>query len=81
MVVLLDRLNLLTMLEDLFNSHRPNLKRHWEELKSRNSYKTSILAYRRPDFVAAGLTVLKTRAKNKNFDELPRSNHARPESA
>jgi len=75
MMVLLDRLNLLTMLEDLFNSHRPNLKCYWEELKSRNSYKTAILAYLRPEVVAASLTILKTRAKNKDFDELLRVNH------
>ncbi|MFQ3363717.1 MAG: hypothetical protein ACI883_000686 [Candidatus Azotimanducaceae bacterium] len=74
-MVLLDRLNLMTMLEDLMNSHRPNLRLYWENLQPRPSYKKAILSYRRPDIKAARLKILATRETNKGFDEMLRVNH------
>lgn len=74
-MVLLDRLHLITMLEDLLNARRPALREYWARLSSRQSYQTAIVSHRRLDVIEARLRILKTRESNKEFDELLKVNH------
>ncbi len=75
LMILLDRLDLVTILEDLFDAHRPNLRSYWQRLKSRKSYKAAILKHRRSDVANARKKILEERANNSDFDELLRVNH------
>ena len=75
MMVLLDRLNSLTMLEDLLNARRPQLSLYWQRLSARHSYNMALTKYDGASIKAATAKILATRTTNKEFDALLRVNH------
>ena len=75
LMVLLERLYIVTMLEDLLDARRPNTRLYWKTIKSKESYRKSILNHRSADIKAARIKILATRATNSDFDETLRVNH------
>ncbi|MDB9798316.1 hypothetical protein OAB85_06585 [Pseudomonadales bacterium] len=75
MMVLLDRLNSLTMLEDLLNARRPQLSLYWQRLSARHSYNMALTKYDGASIKAATAKILAARDANNEFDELLKVNH------
>ena len=74
-MVLLYRLQQVTMLDDLLRSGRPNLAMYWERLIARPSFTIALVNQTSSVTKTATEKIRTTRAINPEFDELFRVNH------